>query len=466
MKCSLYFKIWIIVLLVLVMGKMCLSLYGGAINPDANYYIGASRFIMDDKVPFVDFQLGYTPLSFYIMCIPLSMFGVSFTTALAALYIVHILNAFWVYKICCQYSTNQWLSTFMAVLSQMLCLICDGGSYVLEPFVLFFGLPAIYLLKTESIKKIMFSGFLCFCAFWCKQYGLGFICLAMVYLCFCHSVGMPLIRKLLYLILGFVAGLVVFVALFWIQGVDPLAMLSLSGNYYQREGVLGFIDALRTLLIIIPLLVLPIIMVVIRLKEIRKHSLLYISFCGVFGFMLQCYVRFYGHYLILVMPFCALILFACVKAIPSLRFNNAYTLLLLLTPVIPSYFTIKDSVNLFKNDVRAIQEQSAHMIEKIIPKGSAGVFASSDMLPVVLLNSYDPPLEQKFGLSNGFVTNPDDVFEMIQASSYCIIGENRLKTSQFSVEARDYLEKRFEQNIVTSQDQQTRYLVYKKKILE
>ena len=448
------------------MGKVCLSLYGGAINPDANYYIGASRFLMEGKIPFLDFQLGYTPLSFYIMCIPFSIFGISFTTALAVLYLFHIVNAFWVYKICCQYSSNLWLSIFIAVLSLILALICDGGSYVLEPFVLFFGLPALYLIKDGSIKKIVLSGFLCFCAFWCKQYGLGFICLALVYLCLYHSMGMPLIRKLLYLMLGFVAGLVIFVALFWMQGIDPLAILSLSGNNYQREGMQGFINAWRTLLIIIPLLVLPIIMVIIRLKEIRKFPLLYMSFWGVYGFMLQCYVRFYGHYLILVMPFCALILFACVKAFLSLRFKKAYTLLLLLTPVIPSYFTIKDSVNLFKNDVRAIQEQSAQMIEQIIPKGSDDVFASSDMLPVVLLNSFNPPLEQKFGLSNGFVTNPDDVYEMIQASSYCIIGENRLETSQFSIEARDYLEKKFEQNIVTSQDQKTRFFVYKKKTLK
>ena len=462
MKYQLYYKIWIIVLLVLVMGKMCLSLYGGAINPDANYYIGVSRFIMDGKVPFVDFQLGYTPLSFYIMCIPLSMFGVSFTTALAALYIVHILNAFWVYKICCQYSTNQWLSTFMAVLSLMLCLICDGGSYVLEPFVLFFGLPAIYLLKTESIKKIMFSGFLCFCSFWCKQYGLGFICLALVYLCFYHSVGMPLIRKLLYLLLGFVAGLVVFVALFWIQGVDPLSMLSLSGSDYRRDGIPGFIDAWRILLIIIPLLVLPIIMVIIRLNEIRKHLLLYVSFCGVFGFMLPCYVRFYGHYMILVMPFCALMLFACVNAFPSLRYRNVFVFLLLLTPVIPTYFTTKDIVSLLNSDGRAIQEQTAHLIEQIIPKGSADVFVTSDMLPIALLNSYNPPLEQKFGLSNGFVTNPDEVFEMIQASTYCIIGEDRLKTSQFSILVRDCLVKEFKIKLVSSSNSYTNYLICKR----
>ena len=445
---------------------MCLSLYGGAINPDAYYYIGVSRFIMEGKVPFGDFQLGYTPMSFYIMCIPFSIFGVSFTTALAVLYMVHTVNVFWVYKICSQYSANQWLSTFTAVLSLMLGLICDGGSYVLEPFVLFFGLPALYLLKDGSIKKIILSGFLCFCAFWCKQYGLGFICLAMVYLCFYHSIGMPLIRKLLYLLLGFFAGLVAFLVLFWIQDVDPLAMLSLSGNDYHREGIQGFIDAWRTLFIITPLLILPIIMVVIRLKEIRKHLLLYISFCGVFGFMLQCYVRFYGHYLILVMPFCALMLFACVKAFKSLRYRNVFVFLLLLVPVIPTYFTTKDIVGLLNSDGRAIQEQSAHMIEQIIPKGSADVFVSSDMLPVALLGSYNPPLEQKFGLSNGFVTNPNDVYEMIQASSYCIIGENRLETSQFSIEARDCLEKKFEQNIVTSQDQKTRFFVYKKKTLK
>ena len=460
MKHQLFFKIWIIVLLVLVMSKMCFSLCGGAINPDANYYIGASRFLMEGKIPFLDFQLGYTPLSFYIMCIPLSMFGVSFTTALAVLYLFHIVNAFWVYKICCQYSTNLWLSIFIAVLSLILALICDGGSYVLEPFVLFFGLPALYLIKDGSIKKIVLSGFLCFCAFWCKQYGLGFICLAMVYLCLYHSIGMPLIRKLIYLLLGFIAGLVVFVVLLWLQGVDPLMMLSLSGNDYQREGIQGFIDAWHTLLIIIPLLVLPIIMVVIGLKDMRKNPLLYISFCGVFGFMLQCYVRFYGHYLILVMPFCALILFACVKTFKLLRYRNVFIFLLLFAPVIPMYFTTKDIVGLLNSDGRAIQEQSAHMIEHIIPKGSDDVFASSDMLPIALLNSYNPPLEQKYGLSNGFITNPIEVYEMIQASSYCIISENRLETSQFSITARDYLENEFEMKVLTSPDSQARYLIY------
>lgn len=461
MKHQLYLKIWIIVLLVLVVAKMSLSLSGGAINPDAYYYIGVSRFMMEGRGPFEDFQLGYTPLSFYIMCIPFSIFGVSFTTALAVLYMVLTVNAFWVYKICTQYSANQWLSTFTAVFSLMLCLICDGGSYVLEPFVLFFGLPALYLLKTDNIKKIMLSGFLCFCAFWCKQYGLGFICLALVYLCFYHSVGMPLIRKLLYLLLGFFAGLVAFLVLFWIQDVDPLAMLSLSGNDYHREGIQGFVDAWRTLFIITPLLILPIIMVVIRLKEIRKHLLLYISFCGVFGFMLQCYVRFYGHYLILVMPFCALMLFACVKAFKSLRYRNVFVFLLLLVPVIPTYFTTKDIVGLLNSDGRAIQEQSAHMIEQIIPKGSADVFASSDMLPVALLGSYNPPLEHKFGLSNGFVTNPDDVYEMIQASSYCIISENRLESSQFSPESREYLEEKFVQKKIDNS--QTHLLVFSRK---
>lgn len=461
----LFFRIWVVVLLCLVLGKISLSLYEGAINPDANYYIGVSRFLMEGKVPFSDFQLGYTPLSFYIMCIPFSIFGNSFTTALAVLYLFHIVNAFWVYKICCQYSASQWLSAFTAILSLMLCLTCDGSSYVLEPFVLFFGLPAIYLLKSENVKKIILSGFLCFCSFWSKQYGLGFICLAMVFLCLCHSIGVLLIRKLLYLLLGFIVGLVVFVVLLWIQGVDPLMVLSLTGNDYRREGMLGLVDAWRTLFIITPLLILPIIMVVVRLKEMRKHLLLYISFCGVFGFMLQCYVRFYGHYMILVMPFCALLLFACVNVFTSLRYRNMYISLLLFTPVIPSYFTFKNNLDLLKNGGRAIQEQSANMIEKIIPKGSDDVFASSDMLPVVLLNSYNPPMCQKYGLSNGFITNQAAVNEMIYSSSYCIISEDCTKMERYSDIIKKYLSKEFKKYIVKSPNSNVRYMVYVKKRL-
>lgn len=420
-----------------------LSLYNGRIDTDSYYYIGVSRFIMEGKIPFVDFSLHYTPLSFYLMCIPFSVFGVSFQVGMITLYFVHALNAFLIFKICCQHTANKRQAAFFALLSLLLCLNFNGDCYVLEPFVLLFGLMGLFFLKKESAIRLVLSGFLCFCAFWSKQYGLGFICLAIVQVCLTNSFGMGLIRKLLYLMVGFIGGMLFFVSLFLLQGVEPLQMLSLSGSDYRRDGMQGLIDAWRTLFIILPFLIIPIVLLASKVFKLRQNPLLVVSFCGVFGFMLQCYVRFYAHYLILVMPFCSLLLFAGINSIRSIRYQRLYIVLLLISPVIPLYFNTKSDLSMLQSNERVAQIECAESIKKIIPEGSDNVFASSDLHSTMLLNTYNPPMIEKHGLSNGFVTDSTDVSEMIHSASYCLISEQRLASEQFSTEVRVYLSKDF-----------------------
>lgn len=451
------------IILLFVIVYIGLSLYKGHINMDSYYYIGVSRLIMEGKIPFIDFPPGYTPLSFYLMCIPFTVFGVSFQVAMVTLYIVHAFNAFLVFIICCQNTANKWQPAFFALLSFLLCLNCNGDCYVLEPFVLLFGLMGLVVLKKESAVRLVLSGFLCFCAFWSKQYGLGFICLTMVQVCLTNTFGMGLIRKLLYLMVGFIGGMLFFVSLFLLQGVDPLQMLSLSGSDYKRDGMQGLMDAWRTLFIVLPFLIVPIALLVSKVFKLRQNPLLFVSFCGVFGFMLQCYVRFYAHYLILVMPFCALLLFAGINSIRSLRYQRIYVVLMLISPVIPLYFNIKSDLSLYASQEKTVQMASAESIKALIPEGAKDVFTSSDMHSVMLLNTYNPPMIQKYGLSNGFVTDSTDVSEMIHKASYCIISEQGLASEQFSTEAREYLSTAFDVTEFSGGENVGVYYVYVKR---
>ena len=465
-KRKFLFCIGVSVLLFLVISRMLISLHKGFMNVDAAYYIDVSRHIMNGEIPFLDFLMEYTPLSFFIMCIPFWIFGTSFRVALAFLYFIQIVNAFLIFKICYHYSKSYYLSVFTAVFSLMLCMLCDGESYVLEPFVLFFGLMALLLLCKDGYVRTIIAGILCFCSFWSKQYGLGFLVVALVQVSLSSDFGKKLLKKQSFLIAGFIIGLLLFVVFHLIQGVDILSMFSLSGSDYRKEGIQGFIDAWRTLFITLPLLLVSVVLMVANFRNPPKNPLLFVAFCGIFVFMLQCYVRFYAHYLILVEPFCVLLLSGGFLAVKSMKIKKIYIYLLVLSTMIPSYFTIKSNMYLLETEDSSVQEEDAEAVKGIIPENSDNVFASSDMLPMMLLNSYNPPLMRKYGLGNGFVIDPQGVEELIQASSYCIISESRLNTSQFSPEARDYLSREFDLNSITSRDQQARYLIYKKKALE
>jgi hypothetical protein len=171
-----------VILAIIAVAKIGLSLFRIEVNADAAFYLGVSRLILEGNLPFVDFPPGYTPLSFYVMSVPIALFGTSFTIALLFLYIFHLANAGIVYKIVRQYSSDKLIAAFCSVFSLVLCLGADGCRYILEPFVLFFGLSALCVLKRIGLKWIVISGFFCFCSFWSKQYGFGFICLAVAFL--------------------------------------------------------------------------------------------------------------------------------------------------------------------------------------------------------------------------------------------------------------------------------------------
>ena len=170
----------------------------------------------------------------------------------------------------------------------------------------------------------------------------------------------------------------------------------------------------------------------------------YVAMAGVIGFMLPCYVRFYGHYMMLAMPFCVILLVLPLKLLKSDLQIRCYVSILALTMIIPTYFSIKNISNLINTNGRKEQIEAANTISKWIPKGADNVFVASTLLPIALINEYNPPAMKSYGMSNGFVTRPHQVLEMLQNASYCIISDDAFRRKErYNKEIISYLNENY-----------------------
>lgn len=425
--------------------SMILSYNNLGINKDAYYYIEISRLMLQGKSLFVDFPSGYTPLSFYLMCIPFSLFGISYQVGFLTIYLLHLINAYLVYKLCVKYIDNTFIAIFMALFSLLLCWLAGGNTYGLEPFVLLFGLSSLLVLHKKKLAPIFFSGFLSFCAFWSKQYGLGFIFLAAVYLFQLNNFNIDLLKKEFCLLAGFIFGFLLFVSIYLFQGVDIDSLSILSGSDYRRDGIGGLGDAWLYSFIAVPMLLVAMILLLFKFKDALKSPLYVLAICGVCGFMLQCYVRFYAHYLILTRPFCVLILLAGLLLMKKDFYKRVYMSLVVISVIIPLYFLVKGNLSSNNDNTRNDQIGLAKEVAKMIPHGAPDVYSGSDLLPILLLNENGSPYLSKYGPTNGFVVGADQTYDLISHASYCLISDEEFQSgAKYTARVKDYLANNFQ----------------------
>lgn len=413
------------------------------INADACFYIAVSRLLNEGLVPFTDFSPGYTPLSFYMMQVPQLLVGMNFTVLLALLYIIQLFNSYILYRISYTATGSVNLSQFAAILFMMISLLWTP-EYILEPFVLLFGLISLLCLFRNSRRWFILSGILCFCSFWSKQYGLGFFILALVFTLWKDKFSKKSLSECGWIIMGFLIGLVVFVSILVIQGVSLPELTRLSGGDYEKDGFRGLVQGYVLLFKMMPLLIVPVLICLVRFGKSIRDGIIVVSFCGIFGFMLQCYVRLYAHYLMLAIPFCALLFIGATGIIKKADNRTLYKLMLFATLLLPLRFFIPGRIAMLRSDRKEKQTEYASEIQNYIPEGSDDVFVSQDMLYVTLLNDYTPPMLKEYGLSNGFVREADEILDLCEHAQYCIVGTDESGNGhRFNAEVKRYLETEF-----------------------
>lgn len=431
------------------------------INADASYYVGVTRLIMEGNTPFVDFALSYTPLSFYLMCIPFSIWGQSFNCAITVLYFVHVVNAFMVYLILLKNNHSKKTAWLGALLFLLYAFLFEGCMYVLEPFVVLFGLIAIWLLQNKSMVSLLLAGVCCACSFFCKQYGLGFAVLAIIYIILKKEHSKSCINAIIVFLLGFLFFSISFVICMVIQGVEPLQMLSLSGSDYERNGIRGLLAASYFLIRKLSPVFIAFAVSLLYHKRMIKDNFWIISILGIVGFMLPCYVRFYIHYLLLVLPFIIFLIIHSLHSIKKEVYIKLFVIWIVLSSLIPIYSMHKVYQGLSR--LRTNQELASKVIVNQIPQGENNVFLSFNALYLSLTNSYTPPLLKKYGMSNGFVTKQKEVMDMLKNAKYSVISEDDYnnRPSINNTLVKEYLKQSFDLKMIESN--KSKFMLYTKK---
>lgn len=418
MKSNILIGVMVLVIVV----SYTMSWFWGGLNQDVVYYMNVEKLMVEGAVPYADFRLGYTPLVFYLLYLPVSLFGNQLPVALSCVYIALLVDAFIVYAICKRIANSKSLAVFGALLFLMQTRICNSDDFYLEPFVLLSGLSAILLLNYSKLRWMIAAGFFCFMAFWTKQYGIGFIFLASAYVLIDQWFTKAGWLRVSFLWLGFIIGATIFIGLLTLQGVSLQQMFTLSGSDYQREGFQGlWLGTWHIFRWFCPsLLILPLSF--LNIRKMIKEPYWGLSILGIGGFLIQTYVRAYGHYLILMCPFCVFILIFMLKNVEDKRWAAGLKVLSVIMILSLIHRIYLFDADLYENrNGRTDLMLRAQTIEQYIPRGSHDVYAFSayDKLLAYHLETL-PPVENKKCLVLSFEGNEAQLIESIKSSSYVI----------------------------------------------
>lgn len=445
----------------------CIILYVGAAiyaptGIDIGSYIGISQKIVEGKIPFCDFPLYYAPVSFYLTQPIVFLFESTFIPIyLFFLYVIHFINAFFIYKIIYAITKKSNYAHFSAILFLLLVFCLEGYMYGLEAYVLLFSLPGLYLILTSrNYIKVVLSGVLIALSFLSKQYGLLFFPVGLLLILVSNSkeaLNKKLIKAICF-IAGFGLALGCFVAYYTscIDFITLIKMLTGSVNKYdygQRSGgrmIGGILELLS--------LVAPVIVYLIKIKkedlnlefiEKNKYSLL-----GLFGLCLagfQFYIEVYFHYYIIALPF-IFIAFSGVIVNNDKTFNTIIKNWMLILLVISGTITLLLQVHFYKKYDRDYKIEIANKIKEI-GKETDEIYLDSGMHDLYFLSKKTPPEFEKYGFFFYQGYHPEDI-ERFKRNSKLIVtrdanflSENQLENYQIFKVHDVFLLKKEENNI-------------------
>lgn len=282
------------------------------VNGDAGFYLSVSDELAEGVVPYKEINLSYPPLAMYCLAIVRLLVGNTpvYWPYLLFILLLHSANAFLIYRIAIQICSH-----FCALLIGLCYLIIvfqiEGVYIMLEPFVVFFSLLAVYFFFYKKTSKAMFwCGVFSGLAFLCKQYGLGTFALIGSFL-FLESLQKKInLKVFLSFIIGFAVTLLIGLISLFIQSVTLSQLLKQLfgvsyGHYSVEQWIFYSVTFLKITGFFFLLLVL-LVFFIVRKKVLRPRILFLIAAIG--GYSLQFYFQPYAHYGIIILPFLLLLL--------------------------------------------------------------------------------------------------------------------------------------------------------------
>lgn len=411
-----------------VVFSFALAIFCSAENPDIYYYMGCVRLLLEGKVPFVDFHIGYTPLSFYMACLPAWIFGTGNTAALAFETFMSFINAGLIYYLLRKNIQDRVLCLFSTAFYLVSLFFLDGMCYVLEPFIMFWGLLSLIAVQRKSLWGVLAAGIFSFLAFWTKQYGLGFfvlniLCIVLSY----HSDWLALTKRLFLFLSGFTVTACGMVGSLLIQGATLSNMEKFSGASYEKFGFLGLLEGTGYLLLVAPFLPVAVFLIVKHFKSLLKETFLIVCTCGILGFLLATFVRPYLHYIQLPLPFALILITILVDKYGSQTGDERLVKWFKASVIVPLCIMVVIDYEFIVHNEREAVNGVAEEVAQIIPKGTQKVYVSTRLLCIGNVNRYGAPMLEKWGMSNGFLEEGEPLREIIMDADCYVIDPAKLE---------------------------------------
>ncbi|MBF0519349.1 MAG: hypothetical protein HQK92_06460, partial [Nitrospirae bacterium] len=209
------------------------------INPDGGDYLSTMERISDGLRPYVDIKVHYPPAIYFYFLFFKKFFGGGDVLYRFALFIVEMASALMLSLIAKRLFKSTTVSVFCGIVFLFFYLAYDGPWFVIEPFVNFFSLSAVFLLLNPAMAGAFASGVCLLLAVMSKQYGLLALPALSVMLCIkqeTFEIKGGLLRGLLF-IAGFLSAALLVVHFL---NLDFKSFVSqLSGQGYVKAGLLN-----------------------------------------------------------------------------------------------------------------------------------------------------------------------------------------------------------------------------------
>jgi hypothetical protein len=414
-----------------------LDAFRSDVNPDAGYYLGVVELINKGFVPYRDFALGYTPVSFYVLQVLRFFMDDSPNYSVYKLFLVFVTfsNAFLFWKLSlCVTNIGGLRSSVFAIFFLLFWYFLEGNMFVLEHFSVFFGLCSLlFVFKDRSFINVMLSGVMGALSFLTKQYGLIFMGCIGIYLLFFESTWKSRFRQCAIALLGFCATIGLFLSLFWIIGVSPSMLIkSLGGTGYGQRTLhsykIGFVLSVK----LFPfLLLLPCLFIKPNRREL---SFIVVGITGIVLSSFQFFFNVFLHYYLFMLPFVFLLV---ILIFSKLRTNkDLFVLYLLLWGMIftPSAFFMpkiyKSTKHLKKVNVRSSIIENANDIKELLQQNNVNkTLCYMGTIQYYGLCSLIPAEMEKYGFSFGLEDTEERMCERLLDTDCFIV----------SVESCEYL---------------------------
>ena len=419
---------------------------------DSAIILSEMERIAEGWIPYHQMHLNYPPLWFYFMASLKKVFHIPYGCYSFYLIIQYIFlsgSAWMLYKFNKLYCTSQPVLWASVLYFLFMTFLYRAFFVIFEPISIFFGLTALYLTLTPSIRKsayrYIFVGLLSSGAFLIKQFGLGFCLLNILLILLNPSFEEQdeyKVSTVLGRLMSFSIGLLIpiflcrlyFGDLFWeavlFNGYGTTVNASIGDDVSFGSKILFVLVQLSKFLFFQCPIVILIVFTLRKVINTEQWKIVLLAFCGIIGFAFQYYFSKYTnspHYNQYMMPFvCMLIPVIAQWAHSNIRLRKLLCIALLGISVLYAGESVlgkkhKYSPSVMKQDVaegecgistdtqtsseRIVIETTGNSvyerIHNIVPKDKTLWIPNTSLLKYWIKTNRLPPNMKEIGYSTG-----------------------------------------------------------------